>query len=235
MRSHQEDSTLFLSPTLQKRHTEMAHQDAQEVENPSSEWRIDEKGWITDWNKGSKGISFLLLKQIFGGREECKIQEGKSWRTKLAHGQLDMKQSWINLRQRWKWDCGTGCHRDSLALAHRLNDKFVEGCGGKEKQLTLPPLASLPQKMILVEIGVRERGSLLRIPGHSSGEEKPHLYGLIIQLAMTGNDFQALPSPFRDCLKTVCVGLRVFYYTENRWYIWQDLNMNCCCAAWNIW
>jgi len=73
--------------------------------------------------------------------------------------------------------------------------------------------------MILVEIGVRERGSLLRIPGHSSGEEKPHLYGLIIQLAMTGNDFQALPSPFRDCLKTVCVGLRVFYYTENRWYI----------------
>lgn len=74
---------------------------------------------------------------------------------------------------------------------------------------------------MLVKVGVREKGSrkqqLLRIPGHSSGKEKLHLYGLIIQLEMTGNDFQALASPFGDCLKTVCVGFRIFYCTENRY------------------
>lgn len=125
---------IVLITYIPKERAEFAHQDAQEVENPSSEWRIDEKGWITDQNNSSKGIRFLFLKQNFGGMEMSKIQGGKGWRTQLAHRQVNMKQSWINQRQQRKWGCGANSHPDRLALAHRLNNNFLEGCGEKRKK-----------------------------------------------------------------------------------------------------
>lgn len=141
------------------------------MENPSSEWRIDEKGWITDQNNSSKGIRFLFLKQNFGGMEMSKIQRGKGWRTQLAHRQVNMKQSWINQRQQRKWGCGANSHPDRLALAHRLNNNFLEGCGEKRKKKKKGGVEGkgkgegkknshlLPHKKILVKIVWRREGT----------------------------------------------------------------------------
>lgn len=73
MRRHQEDSAQSSSPMPSKKVCRGGLPDAQEVENPSYEWGIDEKVLITEQNKACKRTRFLFLKPFFGGMEGSDI------------------------------------------------------------------------------------------------------------------------------------------------------------------
>jgi len=66
----------------------MACQGAQEVEEPS-EWRTDEKGLITEQNKGCKRTRFLLLKAILVAWRGLIYREGR------AEGHYQHVETWI--------------------------------------------------------------------------------------------------------------------------------------------